>query len=599
MADGTRNDDRFPSRTAGTTSNPAALVWLGLIIVLCLGLKFRQNAVPFFTGVDGGLYTNIAEHVRDGRGLVTDISPYHHGYETFPHATAIYPLWPLIYGYASRLVPVRIAGVWIPTLGYLLALIFAYLWASRSGSLGLDRQGGGPQTWPLNSPALPEARRGPSASPFFKKLATGLNPGHALVLFLGLNGMFFTYTSLPYTEGLAYALLFACLWRFHKIGLTGSLASAGEMGVWLALLMLVRSQFLVVALAAFLALALEAGRRRSSRDWGKLSLAIGVFAALMLPWLIHVSRIVSGNPLSSLLRYDQARASNLLGPLEMLVSPATLAGRWKSLLLGLKVAFSPNGESSYFSNFHGLVFALPAFLILLLIGAKAWARSRKAAGGNVPDNAPRFEGPFLVLLSAGAFASLQLMQVDLDLPWLFNQRHATILLVPLFLMWQAAAVSRKRVVPIIAILVAFGTIIPGALDCWNAKTDVAMAAARLKPLERWLVSYEQGRSPAVVAAADSLPQLLSPMVPGVGFHGVYRGTAQQDLRTLFEKAGADLLILEDQQFRGQFFFRQVDPDWFATYFEPAAELPGYVVFRRSGRPGTVRQPRARDGGLVP
>ncbi len=269
MADGTRDGGGSPSRLAGTASCPAAVGWLVLLLVLCLGLKVRQNTGPYFTGDDGGLYTNVAEHVRDGAGLATDISPYHHGYETLPHATAIYPAWPLVYGYASRLAPLRLTGIWLPTLGYFVALVFAYLWACRL--------------------ALARSFRFPP----------GLNAGHVLVLFLGLNGKFFSFTSLPYTEGLGFAVLFAGLWRFHKIGSTSSVWHAAEMGVWLAALMLIRSQFLVVVLAAFLSLATLAAARRSSRGWLRLAAAAAVFAALMLPWAVRVSRIVPRAPMTA------------------------------------------------------------------------------------------------------------------------------------------------------------------------------------------------------------------------------------------------------------------------------------------------------------
>src|SRR5512137_311156 len=238
---------------------PVAL--LGLILLCCAALKIEHNDRPFLTGADGGLYTDIAEHVRDGDGLVTDISLYHHGYPRFPHPTAIYPAWPLLYGAASRLVPLGVAGTWLPTVGYFVALIFAYLWAAPLG-----RAEGGPKL--------------------------GVNPGHALVLFLGLNGKFFAYTSLPFTEGLGFALLFACLWRFRKIGGSRSLAHGAEMGAWLAALMLVRSHFLIVALAAFLALGWSFWRRPTRSGWLKPVVAAAAFIALLVPWYVHISKFV-------------------------------------------------------------------------------------------------------------------------------------------------------------------------------------------------------------------------------------------------------------------------------------------------------------------
>ena len=565
--------------------NRAALVWLLLILLFCLVLKFRQNREPFFTGVDGGLYTDIAEHVRDGDGLVTDVSLYHHGYASFPHPTAIYPIWPLIYGYLSRLAPMRITGVWIPTLGYLAALVFAYLWV---GSLSLGRRSRPPGRLedPRGEPSASLSLRskgeaGETSPRFFARIVSGFNPGHILVLFLGLNGKFFTYTSLPYTEGLGYALFFACLWRFHKIGRTPSLAQAAEMGGWLAALMLIRSQFLIVVLAALLALLWTAVRLKTLRAWFRPGLTAGVFVALLLPWFVHISSFVPNGRIKAMFRYDQARASDDLSPYQMMVASDGLSGEFKDLLLGIQVAFSPSNDSSYFSNFHGLVLALPVFLTLLIA---------MILGSRLPRHHPdvqrlfegqRFEGRFLLLLSAGSFASLQLMHVDLELPWLFNQRHATILIVPLFLMWLTGILSKQRIARTAMILIAVFTILPGFLDCWNAKADVAMAAERLRPLSRWLSKYEQGRKDSVVVAIGSLPQLLAPFVSGVGFHGVYWGTTERDLRTLFEKFGGELLILEDRDIRGHLVFRGVGREWFSSYFEEKTSFSGYVIFERT------------------
>jgi hypothetical protein len=565
--------------------NRAAMAWLVLILLFCLVLKFRQNRGPFFTGVDGGLYTNIAEHVRDGDGIVTDVSLYHHGYAFFPHPTAIYPIWPLVYGYLSRLAPMRITGVWIPTLGYLAALVFAYLWA---GSLSLGRLFCplGRREDPRGEPAAslaPRSKReaGEASRRLFARIVSGFNPGHILVLFLGLNGKFFTYTSLPYTEGLGYTLFFAGLWRFHKIGQTASFAHAAEMGGWLAALMLIRSQFLVVVLATLLALLWTAVRLKTPRAWFRLGLTTVVFVALLLPWFVHISSFVPNGRIKAMFRYDQARASDDLSPYRMMAASDGLNGEFKDLLLGIQVAFSPTNDSSYFSNFHGLVLALPVFLTLLIatiLGSRL-PRPHRDVQGLVEGQG--FEGRFFLLLSAGSFASLQLMHVDLDLPWLFNQRHATILIVPLFMMWLMGVLSNRRIPATAMILIAVFTILPGFLDCWNAKADVAMAAERLRPLSRWLSKYEQGREDSVIVAGGSLPQLLAPFASRVGFHGVYWGTTERDLHTLFEKFGGELLILEDRDIRGHLVFRGVRREWFSSYFEEKTSFSGYVIFERA------------------
>jgi hypothetical protein len=265
----------------------------------------------------------------------------------------------------------------------------------------------------------------------------------------------------------------------------------------------------------------------------------------------------------------------------MMACSDDLRGWFRDFLLGVRVAFSPSNDSSYFSNFHGLVLAFPVFLILLITMNLGSYRPRLRTGAQKTSEGQAFECYFLFLLSAGALASLQLMHVDMELPWLFNQRHATILIVPLFLMWLAGALSKRRIMTIVTVLIAVFTILPGLLDCWNAKIDVALAAGRLQPLSHWLSKIERGQEHSVVVATGSLPQLLAPLVPGVGFHGVYKGTTERDLRMLFEKFGSELLIMEDRDIRGHLVFQNVDPKWFLAYFKVKTSFSGYVIFERT------------------
>jgi hypothetical protein len=523
-------------------------VWLVLIILLCAVLKVRHNDRPFLTGADGGLYTDVAEHVRDGDGLVTDVSPYHHGYPAFPHPTAVYPLWPLLYGHLGRQMPMRVAGVWGPTGLYFAALIFAYLWAA-----------------PLGRPAL-----------------LGLGPGHALVLFLGLNGKFFAYTSLPYTEGLGCAVLFACLWRFRKIGASASLRHAAEVGIWLAALVLVRSHFFVVALAAFPALGWAAFGSRKGRDWLRLFLAAAVFVALLVPWYVRVSKIVPKGRAMAMLRYDQARANDLLSPFRAVVSPKGAGAFFADRLAGLGVAFSPGSEFGYERNFHGLFYALTLAIALAAAGDLGRARARPPRGLWASLKGWGFQRTFLVLFSAGSFASLQLMHMDIAQPWLFNHRHALLMIVPFFLAWWILAGSRRFLWTAAAALLGIYTVAASYLDCRNASAEDYLAAQKWRPVARWLADRPPGKGPRVVAASGLLPQLLAPQAPGVGFHGVYEGTTEGDYRVIFDRLGAELLILEDLDAGRDAFLQGIDPEWLSRDFERAAELPGYVVFARKG-----------------
>ena len=71
-----------PSRTAirieGLWARPEArsLVFLLLILAALAAYKLNYTAHIFKTQIDGGYYTDIAQHVRDGQGLTTDVSLY-------------------------------------------------------------------------------------------------------------------------------------------------------------------------------------------------------------------------------------------------------------------------------------------------------------------------------------------------------------------------------------------------------------------------------------------------------------------------------------------------------------------------------------------
>jgi hypothetical protein len=579
---------------------PIAL--LSLIILFCAGLKIRHNDRPFFTGVDGGLYTDIAEHIRDGDGIVTDVSPYHHGYPAFPHLTAIYPLWPLVYGHLGRYMPMRTAGVWAPTLGYFVALFFAYLWAAPWGWPGRGRsaeRGSGPADHAAAPDDVRASRPGNGVRGIASRAISGVNPGHALVLFLGLNGKFFAYTSLPYTEGLGYALLFACLWRFRRIGGSASLGHAVEMGIWLAALMLVRSHFLVVALAAFLALAWGAWSSKEKRGWLRLTLAIAVFVAAMVPWYVHIATFIPEGRLTAMFRYDQARVNDLLSPFRAVVPSDGVGAFLRDRLAGLGIAFSPSSASSYISNFHGLPYAFLLFFIWAIAGRLSRLRPRSPQDKGKGQKGWDFERAFVILFSAGSFASLQLMHMDVAQPWLFSHRHALLMIVPFFLAWLLLAGSRRLLWTTAAAVIGVYTVGASYWDCRNASVEDELAAERTKPVARWLAERAPGVRPLVIVAKGLLPQLLAPQVRGVGFHGVYDGTTERDYRVLVEQLGASLIILEDRDIGRSPLFQGVDPGWFPGHFERSAKLPGYVIFTRKDVPESEDDPEFAFRGWDP
>ncbi|HLV20411.1 MAG TPA: hypothetical protein VKZ49_06010, partial [Polyangiaceae bacterium] len=105
---------------------PRVLAWLLLFAFLATlaVYKLPYTAAQTRTDVDGGYYTSVALHVRDGHGISTNLSLRHKGYSHFPHPTAIYPLWPLVFGAVAKVVPLAIdeVGRWLGTALYFATL---------------------------------------------------------------------------------------------------------------------------------------------------------------------------------------------------------------------------------------------------------------------------------------------------------------------------------------------------------------------------------------------------------------------------------------------------------------------------------------------
>jgi hypothetical protein len=175
---------------------------------------------------------------------------------------------------------------------------------------------------------------------------------------------------------------------------------------------------------------------------------------------------------------------------------------------------------------------------------------------------------------------MHFMHVDFRQEWLFNHRHALILLIPFFLAWLFISRSRRIVWRIAAAFVAVYTIAFSFMDCWHAANagEGFFTAQQTKNLSQWLLRQGYGRAPSIAVATSSLPQLLAPQVPNVGFHGVYTCTTQKDLRTLFENLKAEILIIKDSDIGERPLFRDFDRNWFDNYFELKAKGPGFSIF---------------------
>ena len=152
-----------------------------LLVVLGVAIFSQRNGETEF-GVDGSYYFQVARHVAAGDGLVTSVCLYHQGLKRLPSKTNIYPLWPLLLGGLGKLIGVTTAARFFPRTLFLIDLVLLYLLVLRINAMSFR----------------------------------GFDFGHLLVLMFGCNLLFFAAASYPYTEALAFLLIFLALLMIER-----------------------------------------------------------------------------------------------------------------------------------------------------------------------------------------------------------------------------------------------------------------------------------------------------------------------------------------------------------------------------------------------
>lgn len=506
-------------------SGEGRLFW-AIFGALCL-LKVLHASHVGDPGIDGAYYTDIAQNVAAGRGLVTDVSVFHKGYESFPHPTSVYPVWPWLYGQVVRVVPFFVAGVWVPALLYAVSLALAYRLGTRlfPGRLLPDR-------WPP------------------------LDAGHLLVLMIGLHRAFFVMTSKPYTDALSMVVLLAGLLRFDTLFRRPGWRSGLELGAWLGGMLLVRSQLLVVALAAAGAIAVCAAIAKPRKPW----LWTGAAAAapfVLVFWgrYVHLRGFVHDAGLSSVIRFELNRANDLLSPIHMLVGTD---GAWSFLLdraAGFGVAYWPAGPNAFASSYHLFAYAAPLAMGFGLV-ALGEHSSRERMGDAVrwlrEHATPGWI--FFGLFALGGYLSIHAFHKTHLASWNFALRQGItcvflFFVAGLYLLRSCGWVGRALALGLVVGSVALGGYRLGA-EVLEARRVGERAETRFTELVPWLLAERDRRGGSLVVAASApWSQRIAPHAPGVGFHWVDYRTTWADLETLRSELGVEYLIVHP---RGRF-----------------------------------------------
>lgn len=543
----------------GTDSFRGEGAWrVGLLVVVLVILAFYKWPLAsdfYHTSIDkaydGGYYLNVGQNVRDGNGLVTNVALFHKAYPYFPHPTSIYPLWPLLLGYASRFAPIESLAVQLPTLLYFVALVFAYLWG-----------------------------RALYRSSLFPACLPGFNAGHLAVILFGLHRTFFYYTSGPYTEAFSYAILFGGLWATHRVWLRPSLLRGLALGLWLGAAMLARSQLFLAAIAAFatLAWAVLAVTPRRPYAWATVAAAAG-FAALAGGHLWYLSGFVAGVDLGTLLRFDQNRASALLSPVKVMIREDSLWEFLKDKGNGFLVGFSFTGEYAYSRSFYTFGYAaLVAFPFLILEGARSVCREnliRAWAWMRSPRSLPWL---FCVLFALGGFFSLHVLHKSYYAAWNFSLRQG--LTAGFFFFFALLFLLTRRRAPAasLGVLLLCGGIV---LGWWEIRGQASKAADRAPPtapyksrLAEWLLQKRREKEQLIVAMDG--PHKMAPYTPGINYHAFIRGkTRLSDMERMVTELGVRYFLLRS---RGPYRARRNREQFDAGFRRVARRVAGYDIY---------------------
>jgi hypothetical protein len=394
-------------------------------------LKTQFNPRLNWHSADGSYYYQIAQHVSEGHGLRSRVSVYHQGFQSFPHRVAQSPGWPLVLGLVGSVFGLDNVTFLLPELLYGFDLILIYLLANA-----LMRSVRGPP------------RVGAGDGWLFRQNSV-LELGHVAVLLLGASPAFFHYTSLPFTEGLAFALLLGSLLALHRGLRTDGLGWFACCGLLAGLALLTRAQHLALLGVAPLTLCVAALRDRSRLRGAAIALACSL--APLLVWLAYLMTWLEPITFGAVLGLGAATETPELLPFPHVRPADTILEYLQDRGSGFIPAFHPRHPHSYTQQFGWAVYVAP------LAGAYFLWRARGSLGRLVHGLAESRLLSLAVLIAAiGLLVPVHAHHATFYKEWLFGHRHGLpyVLLVLLGLAYLDGAPSRVMRGAAVALLAA-------------------------------------------------------------------------------------------------------------------------------------------------
>ena len=486
-------------------------VLLAVLLLFFLGLKAVPSPGLRRGTTDGSFYYQIARHVAQGDGLQTSVSLWHQGLKELPHKTNQTPVWPLVLGFAGRLISLEAASIILPKLLYLLSLVLLYFVANR---VAFELSGGDSGSSPLGSSGF-------------------VDYGHVAILLFGLNPVFFWSTSLPYSEGLAFVLFLGAVAMTVRAietnaPILGLLAGSAAM-----LSLMTRIQFLGAPMTILLALFMCALRDR--RLLRVLLAATAGSTVCLGAWIAFLASWVKPFHPRVLLALSAYRETPELLPYPMVVEADSAIELWMNRLSGLATAFDPRDSNSYLESFGVVALLVP------LAGAMALGRHSPATWVR------QFLRPNLpmtwLLVVGGVVLVLPTHVSQFVAPfreWLFGHRHGLPLMflivvaVPFLVLTQIRAIRWFVGAMVLSSLLLGSVVIAPRL---SGQGQGGLGESE-QELVRWLDRDPQTPSVAITTH----PQLLGAFSVSV-FHSIKCDEPSSQTRTLLNKTSAEFVVI--------------------------------------------------------
>ncbi|MET0384948.1 MAG: hypothetical protein ABW321_03265, partial [Polyangiales bacterium] len=506
--------ERFARLERLAANNEPAFAWAWLLVLLAVPTVCHliASARHTFLGIDCGYYASIATKVRDGYGFTTNVSILHKADLSFPAPTSAYPLWPLMWGYMARIVPLELLARWMPVIFYLVAIVFCFLWI-----------------------------RALYPRPLFPRYLPGFQAAHVCAIVLAFSN-FYVFTIYPEVEGLAYTLLFIAFWRFNRLFIRPSLLAGLEMGVWLGLIVMARPQLVPSSGVAFLVLgyAVVAIAAQRVRYAGMLAVCVLAFVATAAPWFLYTWSFAPDATVMQVLGFASVRPNRVLSNLVGL-QPATTATEWLlDRLSSFPIAFawsSPRSYEAVYAKFHyAAVLTLPA---AIYFGVKEVARDGvERLRRQICD--PAFL-PHLYAVGYGTAAFLALHTMHTG-HWYFQRRHALGSVVFFALMLSYLLLFKHRVTKLLgALILAIGLMF--AFDRLFVITadPIKGEYQETEAVGSWIAKQRRLEPDLVIAMRN--PQIVGYRFPEVGFHWFTDETTAEDFEQMAVVLGVDYVAI--------------------------------------------------------